>query len=254
MYRFLLRPRWVLFHLLVVGLVVLMVNLGFWQLRRLDERQALNATLAERTAAPAAALTDLLAAGDAAGEVGPVAYRTVEVTGRYAPDEEVLVVGRTYNGATGSWVVTPLVLADGSAVAVSRGWAPVVGGDPVPPDAVAPPGEVTVRGMLMPSERARGLAERPRERQEMFVRLDVTQLERQSDEQFFPAYVLLAEQSPPQPSRLPAPAPPPERTEGSHLSYAVQWFTFSLMALLGWVVVVRRHAAGADASAEPALA
>ena len=43
MYRFLLAPRWIAFHLLVVVGVVAMVNLGFWQLRRMDERQAFNA-------------------------------------------------------------------------------------------------------------------------------------------------------------------------------------------------------------------
>ena len=43
MYRFLLRPKWIGFHLLVVAAIVTMVNLGFWQLRRLDERQAFNA-------------------------------------------------------------------------------------------------------------------------------------------------------------------------------------------------------------------
>ena len=33
MYRFLARPRWLAFHVLIVVLVVVMVNLGFWQLR-----------------------------------------------------------------------------------------------------------------------------------------------------------------------------------------------------------------------------
>ena len=39
-YRFALRPKWILSHLFVVALVVLMINLGFWQLRRLDQRRA----------------------------------------------------------------------------------------------------------------------------------------------------------------------------------------------------------------------
>ena len=48
MYGFLVRPRWIAFHLLVAGAIVLMVSLGFWQLRRLDERQAFNDTVAVR--------------------------------------------------------------------------------------------------------------------------------------------------------------------------------------------------------------
>ena len=41
-YRFALRPRWLLSHLLIVVLVVVMISLGFWQLRRLDERKTYN--------------------------------------------------------------------------------------------------------------------------------------------------------------------------------------------------------------------
>ena len=43
MYRFLFSPRWLGFHLLVIVGIVTMVSLGFWQLRRLDERKAFNA-------------------------------------------------------------------------------------------------------------------------------------------------------------------------------------------------------------------
>jgi surfeit locus 1 family protein len=39
MYAFLLRPKWIVFHLVVIGAVVAMISLGFWQLRRLDERR-----------------------------------------------------------------------------------------------------------------------------------------------------------------------------------------------------------------------
>ena len=39
-------PGWVASHLFVAAMVVLMVNLGFWQLRRLDERQVDNAAIA----------------------------------------------------------------------------------------------------------------------------------------------------------------------------------------------------------------
>ena len=44
-YRFALRPKWLLSHVLVLALVVVMINLGFWQLRRLDEKKAHNASV-----------------------------------------------------------------------------------------------------------------------------------------------------------------------------------------------------------------
>jgi len=60
MYRFLLQPKWIGFHLLVIAAIVTMVNLGMWQLRRLDERQAFNATVEARYDEPPVPLDDLL--------------------------------------------------------------------------------------------------------------------------------------------------------------------------------------------------
>ena len=43
MYRFLARPKWIVFTLVVAAAVVAMVALSLWQLRRLDERREFNA-------------------------------------------------------------------------------------------------------------------------------------------------------------------------------------------------------------------
>ena len=59
-YRFAFRPLWILSHLLVVFLVILFVNLGFWQLRRLDERKDFNAQVeANASAEPVPLPADL---------------------------------------------------------------------------------------------------------------------------------------------------------------------------------------------------
>ena len=52
MYRFLLRPRWIAFTAVVVTAIVVMINLGLWQLRRLDERREFNDTVAARIHQP----------------------------------------------------------------------------------------------------------------------------------------------------------------------------------------------------------
>jgi len=51
-YRFALRPRWILSHLLVLLLVIVMVNLGLWQLRRLHERTTYNASVRANESQP----------------------------------------------------------------------------------------------------------------------------------------------------------------------------------------------------------
>ena len=61
--RFLLRPRWLLSHLFVVALVVAMVGLGFWQLRRLDEKRDRNELIESRREQPVVPVGALLAPG-----------------------------------------------------------------------------------------------------------------------------------------------------------------------------------------------
>ena len=46
------------------------------------------------------------------------------------------------------------------------------------------------------------------------------------------------------------PVPPPPLSKGPHLSYAVQWFIFSVIALVGYPVILRRQAYGRDRSAD----
>ena len=41
----LLRPSWIISHIIVLALLVSTVNLGFWQLRRLEERKSNNAQI-----------------------------------------------------------------------------------------------------------------------------------------------------------------------------------------------------------------
>ena len=118
-YRFAFRPAWILSHLFVLALVVLMVNLGFWQLRRLDERKAFNATVRDNaTAAPTPLPPDVTPA-----DVDALEWRPVTVEGRFRQDADVLVANRVLDGQPGYWIVTLLDPADGSApVAVVRGF------------------------------------------------------------------------------------------------------------------------------------
>ncbi|WP_285658756.1 SURF1 family protein, partial [Helicobacter bizzozeronii] len=150
-YRFLLKPRWILSHLFVLFCVVLFINLGLWQLRRLDERKAYNAEVAAAEAEPTVPLDQLLPQGPAAtaDEVDAVQYRSAVATGTYAVDQQVLVTNRSNGGAPGFWVLTPLVQADGTAVVVNRGWIPFsYTADGPWTDFDPPTGQVQVLGMV----------------------------------------------------------------------------------------------------------
>jgi cytochrome oxidase assembly protein ShyY1 len=236
MYRFLLRPRWIAFHLLVVAGVVAMVNLGTWQLRRLDERQAFNAKVESRFDVAAAPLDDVLAEGEPAD----VEWRRVTAAGTYLADEQLLVVNRFQNGRAGQNVVTPLLLDDGRVLIVNRGFVPYTAD--VPP---APSGRVAIDGRVRPSqERRTGQLTDPGDGDLTEIqRIDIPRLAPQLPGDVVDVYVDLLASNPPEAGGIPEPVVAPDLSEGPHLSYAVQWFIFAACAVVGWVLAVRRSIA-----------
>ncbi len=252
MYRFALRPRWVLSHVLVLALVVVMVNLGFWQLRRLDEKRDRNGLIEARMAEPAAALDAI----DPDVDPDTVTYRRAAATGVYEAADEVLVRGRSLGGQPGVWVLTPLRTADGLGVVVNRGWVGSSGPiDVAPAEATAPGGEVVVTGLLTPTQRkgSFGATDPPEGRLATLARADVERIQAQVGYPLYPVVLQLSAQDPEQASDLPVPLEPPELTEGPHLGYAAQWFIFSGIAVVGYPLILRRQAANRDRPpAEPA--
>jgi cytochrome oxidase assembly protein ShyY1 len=257
-YRFLGRPRWVLFTALIAGLVVLMLNLAFWQLRRLDARRELNRQITTREAEPVAPLGDVLGPDATPDQVADAAWRPVAASGTYDPADEVLIRNRSFDGHPGYHVVTPLRLADGSAVLVNRGWIPLEGDDEAAPSIPAPPaGPVTVTGRVRPTQhkgRFFSPTDPPEGRLHQLYRVDVPRLRQQVSYPLVPAYLELVTTDPAPPAEQPELIPPPVLDEGPHLSYAGQWFLFSACAVGGWVVVVRRAARSRDRDVVRAVA
>lgn len=162
----LLTPRWLFGHLLALALIGLFISFGFWQLRRLGQRDAYNALLESRLSAepqPFAELANQYDLNAPAEAENSAAYRRAEVTGRLEPQNEVLLRSRAYSGSPGYHVLTPLRLANGRALLVDRGWVPFELDDPPVQEAAPPAGTVTVTGVLQPSQAAPaggGLADR----------------------------------------------------------------------------------------------
>jgi len=252
MYRFLLKPNWLLLHLGALLLAALFIGLGFWQLRRLETRQNLNVLLQERLILEPQPLDRLLQAyrtDTDPGEDSSIAYRPTTVTGRYDPTEEVLLrSAEAVNGEPGYFVLTPLVFADQSAVLVERGWVPFDMNTP-PVEAAAPPEEaVEVRGIVTlerkpPTGWGASLAPRdPPGDLTITAYPDSKRLGAQMPYTLPPLYIELQTQQPPQTSELPLPKPSPEFGDGPHLGYAVQWFAFALIGTVGYGFLMRQTA------------
>ena len=216
-----LRGRWLVGHVVVLLLAALFVRLGLWQLDRLDERRDRNALVEARMRAPALDVADVPTEPDLAR------YGRVRATGSYDAAHQVVVRFRSNGGAPGSWLVTPLRLGDGRGVAVIRGWIP----DGATAAVRRPPtGMVEVEGLV---ERTR--LPRP-------DALAVADLQEDVGERLYPWFVQLTAQTPPPADGLPDPLPAPELDEGPHFSYAMQWFGFTLVGLVGWPLLLRREA------------
>ncbi|NLD75839.1 MAG: SURF1 family protein [Acidimicrobiales bacterium] len=244
-YRFALSPRWIVSHLFVLALVVAMVSAGLWQLRRLDEKRDRNDVVEARTAQAEVDVEGLADPGDF-DAAGDLQYRRVRASGEYLADEEVLVRSRSLNGAPGSWVLTPLLLDDGTAVVVNRGWISNSGAlEAVPTASRAESGPVEVSGLVRLTEtRGRFGAEDPAEGVlTNLARADVARLGQQLDVAVMPFFVQLQVQRPEASSTdPPKPVPAPALDEGPHLSYAVQWFIFTTVAVVGYPLILRRRA------------
>ena len=166
---------------------------------------------------------------------------------------DLLVDNRSKDGLPGAWVLSPLVLDDGSVLVVNRGFQGYISGEIDPP---APPdGDVTVQGTLVPwAGRSCGIRRDDAGDPLGMACLNRAGAEEAFGEQVLPVVVQRTEQTPPA-SDLLSQVPPPELGSGPHLSYAVQWFIFTTIALVGYPLILRRvardKAAGADPDAAP---
>ncbi len=71
-------------------------------------------------------------------------------------------------------------------------------------------------------------------------RLDLQALQPQLPYELLPLSISLQTQSPQQ-GELPVPVPLPPLDDGPHLGYALQWFAFASIAVIGWAILVRRE-------------
>ena len=111
MYRFLTSKRWIALLLVVLVFAIACVELGLWQLRRLDQRKTLNAAISSHIHMPVEPVEDAFAQG-----TGSALYRHVTATGRFDVSEEIVLSGRAMNDRPGNDLLTPLRLQDGRAL------------------------------------------------------------------------------------------------------------------------------------------
>jgi cytochrome oxidase assembly protein ShyY1 len=239
--RLLLRPGWLALTALVfIFAGVCFTLLAPWQFGRHEERSATNDAITHSANAEPVAVDALLPGG---ARPGPgTEWRTVRVEGRYLAGDEVVARLRTVLGEAAFEVLTPFRTTDGAIVLVDRGFVRPAQGDRAVrvPDVAAPPrGDVTLTARVRADERDSSNRAEPAgedgRRQVYAVGAGI--VARATGLDLRPGYLQLEAGNP----GVLGPLPLPELDAGPFLSYALQWITFGVMALLAWLYFTWRE-------------
>ncbi len=244
MLKTLFTRRWIFATLLVIAAVGVMVRLGIWQLERLAQRQAFNARVTAQMEQPPLELT-----GDAlTADLASMEYRAVIVTGVYDHAQEIALRNRVYENHLGIDLLTPLVIAGTNrAVLVNRGWIPTEEAAPANWKKFTEPGTITVRGVIRLSQSKAdfGSINDPPGKLQLWNLVNIPRIQEQISHTLLPVYIQQSIDQPVATANATARPPFPIRSqveveisEGSHLGYALQWFTFATILTLGYPVFV----------------
>jgi cytochrome oxidase assembly protein ShyY1 len=226
--RFLLSRRWALFAVTVVVLAYGCFLLGRWQFHRLHDREATNAQTRANLAAPPLPVGAVLAPGRESRVRDE--WRRVTATGRYLPQDNVVIRYQTRNGASGVDIVTPLRTQAGPILLVDRGWLKTdnVGADTVtaPPP---PSGTVTVVGWVRADATGGSATVTDGSARAVSSR----QIGAHLDGPLYGGFVD-AETERPAPSTALVRADLPDLGNGPHFFYGLQWWFFGVLAVFGF--------------------
>ena len=215
-----------------------MLALGVWQLQRLAWKEGLIADLAARQAA--APLTDIPAAGDRAA----LEFHRVQLSGQWLAGPEFFLISRSYQGASGLHVVTPLQLSDGRVLLVNRGWIPERQRDPATrPESLAQ-GAVSLSGTLRQDGwGGSALADARNDvAHNAWLFVDTQAMAAAAGlEDVVPGLYLVADPSGPA-SQLPVAQATVIDLPNDHLQYAITWFSLAGTFLVIFVLFHRKKA------------
>lgn len=129
--------------LAIILMLPVLVSLGFWQLQRADQKQALLADFEERRLLPAVNIATLDSYPN---------YRPVYASGEFDATRYWLLDNRIFRGRFGYEIMVVFTLSDGRTLLVNRGWIAGDASRRTLPAVSIPEGAVTITGELYRSE------------------------------------------------------------------------------------------------------
>jgi surfeit locus 1 family protein len=241
--------KWILTTLLVLAAAAVMVRLGIWQLDRLAQRRVFNARVTAKINMPALDFNQELKSNPGiTSELYDMEYRDIRITGEYDFSQQILLRNQVWDTDTGYRILTPLKITGSDlSILVDRGWIPYDQSNNLQQyDEV---GEVTVAGKIRRGQPRPDFGGIPDPtftpggaRLSAINLINLDRIQQQTVEKLVPVYV----QEAPDPAwtRLPYRSlADVDLSEGPHLGYAIQWFIFATILLVGYPFFVRRQLA-----------
>lgn len=237
--------RWILASILVVAAAAVMARLGIWQLDRLAQRRQFNSRVQAQMAQPVLDLTG----ANLSADLTAMEYRPVQVRGEYDFDHQVALRNQaSSDNQPGVRLLTPLrIEGTHTYILVDRGWVPGLESTPQDWRQYDEPGTIEVRGIIRASQSRPDFGWRtdpvpaPGEGPlRLWYFPNVERIAGQMPYKLLPVYV----QQGPDPSWTALPArslPVLDLSEGPHMGYALQWFSFATLLLLGYPFYVRKR-------------
>lgn len=228
--------------LVLLPLALLLGALGWWQMERMKERQALIEGFDE---APSMTLSRAIESGSR--------FARISATGRFDTERHILLDNMVLDGRPGVHVFTPFQTFSGTTILVNRGWKPMAADRRSVPEIWTPAVPVGVRGILAPPPQHRQRLGSPDEWAsddwpQLVTYLD---LDRAADAlgKALPDWVVWL--APEDPAGFEGRDwSPAVMTPDRHRGYAIQWFALALTALVIWGILLfratRGNAAGDD--------
>jgi surfeit locus 1 family protein len=235
----LFNRKWWLTTLFVIAGVAVLIKLGFWQLDRLAQKRAFNAHVAAVWKQEPFDLD----ANQLPNDLEQLEYRRVKVEGQFDYAHQIILANQSYGDAPGSIVVTPLQMPDGRTILVARGWLPTGEDDPSRISQYNDPVDASIIGLIQKSQMLPNgkPPTPPQTAQTKWYELNIDAIQPQMPYKLQPAFILQLPEENRKSSQLPVRSEPLTLDEGEHFSYAIQWYSFSLILGVGYLFFIRTH-------------
>jgi surfeit locus 1 family protein len=219
--------------LMTAGMLIVLLGLGSWQVKRLFWKEALLAQIDAAESAPPIPLPKT-----------PSPFTKVSVSGTFLPDEAALYGADVRTIASGpemgARLIVPLREADGDVILIDRGWVPLSRPSPIE----QPKGAVTVSGYVRFGDTEHWFSAQDDIAARHFFTLDPKKIADTVGQPNASPFVLVLLAAQPEasarPDHWPDPARHLPRPPNNHLSYVITWYGLAVALLAIFIIWARK--------------